>query len=302
MKRKILISACVILTTCSVIAAAGDDSTKIFDAGDKRIMVKDNDQKNRTEVKVYELNSSQDSTFYEQIFEGHYRDGKSREQRKYITAVEIPNPRWKSRRFNSHWAGLGFGFSGFTERGDYNNISFRSSKSTEFSLNLFEKTVPLSKRYRWAVVSGLGLRWTRYHVKGNYHFEEIDDYTELVKAPDGIRYKNSKLGITTLNIPLLLEWQSYKGSLFFSAGVVGSIKTWSYSWIEFYDDNSKKPKKKHNEKVDRGMTLRPVTMDILAQVGTRGLGFYARYSPISIFENKKGPELYPLSFGLMLHF
>ena len=254
------------------------------------------------EVQVYEFNNNQDSTFYEQIFEGHYRDGKSSEQRKYIASVGIPNPRWTKRRFNSHWSGFGLGFSGFAERGDYDKISFRSSKSTEFSFNFFEKTIPISSRYNWAVVTGLGLRWTRYHVKGNYHFEEIDDYTELVQAPDGLRYKNSNLGITTLNIPLLIEWQNNRRNLFFSAGVVGSIKTWSYSRIEYYDDNSNKRKKKQSEKVDQGMTLRPVTMDILAQVGTRGLGVYARYSPISIFETNKGPELYPLSIGMILHF
>ena len=302
MKRKILLSACVLFAFYSTITAASEDSTKIFETGNKRILVKENEEKQRMEVQVYEFHNQQDSTFYEQIFEGHYRDGKSSEQRKYITSVNIPNPRWNKRRFNSHWSGLGLGFAGFAERGDYDDFSFRSSKSSEFSFNMFEKTFPLSNRYRWAAVTGFGMRWTRYHVKGNYHFEEIDDYTELVKAPEGIKYKNSKLGITTINIPLLIEWQNYNGNLFFSAGIVGSVKTWSYSRIEFYDDNDTKHKKKHKEKVDQGMTLRPLTMDFLAQAGTRGIGVYARYSPISIFEKNKGPELYPLSFGMMLHF
>ena len=299
MRRKILLSACAIFAIYGTLTAANEDSTKIFESGNKRIVVKENEQKQRLEVEVYEFNNNQDSTFYEQIFEGHYRDGKSNEQRKYIASVGIPNPRWKTKHFDPHWAGFGLGFSGFAEKGDYNNISFNSSKSWEFSFNFYERAIPLS--YRLAVVTGLGLRWTRYNLKGNYHFEEIDDYTELVEAPDGIRYKSSNLRITTLNIPLLLEWQNGRGNLFFSAGVVGSVKTLSSSRIEFYDDNDKK-RKKHKEKVDRGMTLRPVTMDLLAQVGTKDIGVYARYSPISIFEKNKGPELYPLSFGLMLHF
>ena len=301
MKRKISFSALAIFVFFGSLTAASDDSTKIFEAGNKRILVKENEQKQRTEVQVYEKNNDRDSTFYEQIFEGHYRDGKSSEQRKYL-AVEIPNPRWKSRRFYAHWGGIGFGFANFAEEGDYSNIPIRSSISSEFNLNLYEKTIPLSNRYKWGIVTGFGLRWTRYHVKGNYHFEEIDDYTELVKAPEGIRYKNSKLGITSINIPFLLEWQTPGGHFFLSAGVVGSVKTWSYSWIEFYDETNDRHKKKQKEKVDRGMTLRPVTMDLLAQVGTRNIGFYARYSPISIFEKNKGPELHPLSFGMMLHF
>ena len=290
---------CAIFAIYSTITAAGEDSTKIFETGNKRITVKENEQKQRIEVQVYELNDRQGSTYYEQIFEGHYRDGKSNEKRKYIASVGIPNPRWKTKHFDPHYAGFGLGFAGFAEKGDYNNISFHSGKSWEFSFNFAERAIPIS--YRLAVVTGLGIRWTRYRLKGNYHFEEIDNYTKLVEAPDGIRYKSSKLGITTLNIPLLLEWQNSRGNLFFSAGAVGSVKTWSSSRIEFYDDNYRKHKK-HKEKVDSGMTLRPITMDLLAQAGTKDVGAYVRYSPISIFENNKGAELYPLSFGLMLHF
>ena len=301
MKRKILFSTFALCAIYGTLIAAGKDSTKVFETGNKRILVKENELKQRMEVQVYDLNSKQDSSFYEQIFEGHYRDGKSNEQRKYLASVDIPNPKWTKRRFNSHWSGFALGFAGFTEEGDYDKISFHSSKSFEFSFNFYEKTIPLSSRYRWAVVTGLGLRWTSYFVKGNYHFEEIDDYTELVKAPDDIRYKSSRLGRTAIDIPLLLEWQNYRGNLFFSAGVVGSVKTWSYSRIEFYDE-TERHKKKHKEKVDQGMTLRPITMDVLAQAGTRALGVYARYSPISLFETNKGPELYPLSFGVMLHF
>ena len=304
MKRKIFISAFAVFVLSGIITAAGDDSTKIFETGNKRILVKDNDLKQRTEVQVYEKYNNRDSTFYEQVFEGHYRDGKSNEQRKYLATIDIPMPqqrRWKSSRFYAHWAGFGVGFAGFEERGDYNDFSFSASKSLEYTFNIFEKTIPISKYYKWAVVTGFGFRWTRYRVKGNYHFQEIDDYTELIHAPENITYSKSVLGITTLNFPLLLEWQAFNGKLFFSGGVVGSIKSWSSSYIEYQDNNGRR-RKTEKEKIDRGMTLRPVTMDILLQAGTRGFGAYARYSPISIFENKKGPELYPLSFGLMLHF
>ena len=316
MKRKLLFLACATFAIYGTLTAGDEDSTIIFEMGDKRILVKENEEKQRMEVQVFEFNNKQDSVFYEQIFEGHYRDGKSSEQRKYIASVGIPNIRWKTVRFNPHWAGLGFGFTGFDGVGDYrlhfiedyektdiiDNLSLNSSKSLEFNLNFYEKAFPISNRFRWAAVTGLGLRWTRFEVKGNYHFEEINDYTELVQAPEGRRYKSSSLGITSLNIPILIEWQNHNGNLFFSAGFVGSIKTWSYSRIVYYDDYEKRSKKKHKEKVDQGMTLRPITMDVLAQAGTRNLGVYFRYTPISMFDYDKGPELYPLSFGVMFHF
>ena len=310
MKRKIIISTYAIFALCSIIAAAGEDSTKIFETGNKRILVKENEEKQRMEVQVYEYSNQYDSTFYEQIFEGHYRDGKSSEQRKYITSVNIPNPRWTRKSFDPHWAGFGFGFADFTEDIYFDNYSFSNSelfdnrKSFEFSFNFFEKAIPLSKRYRWGIVTGLGIRWTSYFVKGNFHFEEIDDYTDLVKAPEGVRYKSSRLGITTLNLPLLVEWQDNRGNAFVSAGIVGSVKTWSYSRIEFYDDNEsdRRLRKRHKEKVDQGMTLRAINMDLFMQGGFRCIGVYAKYSPLSIFKDNKGPELYPFAFGLMLHF
>lgn len=298
MKRKILFVTCTLFSICSAFQsnASNEDSVRIFEAGNKRIILIENDYKQRVDVQVYEFNNKHDSVCYEKIFVGHYRDGKSSERRKYVAMIDIPMPGWKSKHFDSHWAGFGVGFADFAGRGDAKDIPLRSSKSLEFNLNLFEEAIPISNRYRWSVVTGFGIRWTRYHIKGNRHFEEIDDYTYLVEAPEDRNYKKSKLGITTLNIPLLVEWQNHKGNLFFSTGIVGSVKTWSSSRIVYTEGPEGK---KYKEKVDKGMTLRPVTMDILTQAGTRRWGVYVRYSPINIFEHKKGPELYPLSVGLM---
>jgi hypothetical protein len=111
--------------------------------------------------------------------------------------------------------------------------------------------------------------------------------------------KASKLNITSLTIPLLLEWQPKKRSseFFLSAGVVGVIKTCSSSKIVYNDASGKK----HKEKMDSGMNIRPVTMDFLFQAGWDWIGLYAKYSPIDLFENGKGPKVHPVSIGLQLH-
>ena len=305
MKNYRLFTACMLFALCGTLTAnaTGEDTTRIFESGNKRIMVTDNEQRQRTEVQVYEMNGYRDSTLYEKIFEGHYRDGKSYEQKKYLATVNIPNPewdvkwgiKWRKKHFEPHWTGLGIGFAGFANEGDATDVRLKSSRSYEINWNLCEQAVPISYRYRWAVVTGLGLRWSRYHLKGNQHFEEINDYTELVQV-DGVRYKKSRLGITHLTLPLLLEWQSPKNHLFFSFGAVGAVKTASSSRVEYYKERGRNRK----EKIDAGMTLRPVTVDLLAQVGTRHWGAFVRYSPVSLFEHRKGPELYPLSFGIML--
>ena len=107
--------------------------------------------------------------------------------------------------------------------------------------------------------------------------------------------------MTSLTIPVLLEWQTpkkrHKPRFFVSGGVVGVIKTTSSSKV-VYDDERGKTRK---QKMDGGMNLRPVTMDFLFQAGVGCIGFYAKYSPFGLFEKDKGPKVHPVSLGLQLH-
>ena len=131
MKCKIFFTTCLLLSLCNSIYsnAADEDSIRIFESGHKRILLKENDYKQRVDVQVYEFNNEHDSVFYEKIFEGHYRDGNISEKRKYVAMIDIPMPRWKSKRFDPHWGGFGIGFADFAGRGDAEEIPLRSSRS-----------------------------------------------------------------------------------------------------------------------------------------------------------------------------
>jgi hypothetical protein len=275
------------------------DSIRIFEAGNRRILLKENEPKERIDVQVYEKNNLGDSTFYERIFEGHYRDGNTLERRKYMASINIPMPGRKhrdpnrSRRFNPHWSGLGMGIAYLTGP-DSRNIPLKSIHSFDFNFHLLEVAVPITPRYRWAFVTGFGLRWQRYHLKGNRHFEESDDYTHLVEV-QGVRYKKSRLGSTSYSIPLLLEWQEPSGSrLFFSFGAIGTVTPWSSSKIVYYDEYGRK----RHQTIAKEMTLRPLNIDLFAQIGLHHWSIFARYTPLSLFRPHKGPELYPLSIGM----
>lgn len=151
----------------------------------KRIEVKDNGD--RMKVKVYEVDEDGDSVDDELIFEGHYRDGQSYERRKHVKSIHIPVPTW-DKDFNPHWAGFGMGFANFADGSlhvnDVDGVSLRSGNSLEYNLNVLEKAFPFS-RYRWAVVIGAGMRWSRYRIDSNEYFKEIDGVTALRPAPGG---------------------------------------------------------------------------------------------------------------------
>lgn len=299
MKTNALISTllCLLLSVATYAQTVVTDTTLYID--NKRIDILDDGE--RTKVKVYEKEGNEAYTSSDLVFEGHYRGGKSHE-RRHINAIHIPLPAW-NKHFSSHWAGLGLGFANFADGSlhinDIDGVSLRSENSFEVNFNFLEKGFIIS-RQGWAIVTGVGMRWNRYRVDTNHHFQEIDGITQLVPAPEGIQYSKSRLNTTSLTVPILLEWQQRNrrgnSGLFVSAGVVGVLKTISSSKIEFRDNG-----KKRKDKMDRGMNIRPVTMDFLVQAGYKRIGLYAKYSPLTLFSGDKGPKVHPVSLGVHFH-
>lgn len=294
MKRFLLIvAACLPLMGLMAAEVNPMPADTVIRLDKKRIEVKDNGD--RMKVRVYETDSEGDEVDDELVFEGHYRDGQSYERRKHIRTINIPVPTW-DRDFSAHWAGFGMGFNSFT--GD--DLPLRKGNSLEYNVNFMEFSLPFS-RYNWAVVTGAGIRWNRYRLDTDAYLMEVDGVTQLVPVSEDMNFKKSKLNTTSITIPVLLEWQTrkvrHRPRFFISGGVVGVVKTMSSSKVTYLNDRGKSK----TEKMDGGMNLRPVSMDLLFQAGVGCMGVYFKYSPIESFESGKGPKVNPISFGLYLH-
>ncbi|MDR1555650.1 MAG: PorT family protein [Tannerellaceae bacterium] len=284
----------------TVINAMPEDTTIVVNG--KRIEIEETNE--RMKVRVYEQTEKEGLIEDEMVFEGHYKDGRSYENRKHVRSIHIHIPTWH-RRFSPHWAGAGMGFTNFADSkleqiNDVEGVSLRSGNSLEYNLNFLETSFLFSRKSGWAVVTGAGMRWSRYQVHGNQYFSELDGFTSLHPAPEGITYSSSRLNITSLTLPVLLEWQNRRKedkSFFISAGVVGVVKTISSSKVTYKDPSDKK----RTDKMDSGMNLRPITIDFLLQAGYDWIGLYARYSPMGLFEGGKGPKIHPVSIGLQFH-
>lgn len=294
MKRFLLIvAACLPLMSMLAAETSPMPADTTIRLEKKRIEVKDNGD--RLKVRVYGTDTDGTQVDDELVFEGHYRDGQSYERRKHIRTINIPVPTW-DRDFSAHWAGFGMGFNSFT--GD--NLALRKGSSLEYNLNFMEFSLPFS-RYNWAIVTGAGLRWNRYRLDTDAYLMEVDGITQLVPVPDDMNFKKSKLNTTSITIPVLLEWQTrkvrHRPRFFISGGVVGVVKTMSSSKVTYVNEKGKSK----TEKMDGGMNLRPVTMDLLFQAGVGCMGLYFKYSPIESFESNKGPKVNPISFGVQIH-
>ncbi len=204
---------------------------------------------------------------------------------------------WKKKANNPHWAGAGIALASISNMDD-TGADLKISKSYSFVVNPIEYCVPIS--HHWLLVSGAGADWTRYHFKGDTGLQEVDGITQFVPAAAGETYKSSKLLTYYITIPLLLEYQTKmqnNRTFFISGGMVGYIKCYSKSQVDVnVNGNIEK------RTLGRDLNLLPVNGRLMMQTGIGDFSFYAYYSPFSLFEKGKGPDMKPIGLGIIIDF
>jgi hypothetical protein len=310
--KKLILFTLFILCTGSYVLAGGmpADTTVNFN----RKMVKVEDNADQIKVKVYER-ATNDTVPYRQLYEGIFSDGKSYERWTVMDAIGIELPLFnkrsdkasrKNRQYwmEPHWAGFGIGFANITDHSlnmtSVNGLAVKPDQTTEWFINLIEHILPIY-RNTFGITTGLGMSWHTFRLDNNTHLVDMNGVTGVYDAPAGITYEYSRLKVVHLTFPVLLEWQPAFGrnhKAFVSAGVVGGLKTYSSFKVKYVDHDGNTVKKVE----DKGLNTRPLTLDLMAQAGYGDISVYAKYSPISIFLDNKGPDVRAASLGLILHF
>ncbi len=242
------------------------------------------------------------------------------------------NVRFRKVRYNKfkgHWAGVELGVNGYVNS-DF-NMSF--SKENEYldlnmnrsifvNINFFQQNINLSKRNNVGLITGLGLGSYNYNFSKdvilNSDSSEITGY-----IAKGTSFRKSKLNITTVNFPLLLEFQNNsnrkRNSFHVSAGVLFGIRIASHTKIYYEEKNKKFSLTKYDPKTDDdvviGQTtspdqkkgkvhddfyLAPFKLDATVRIGYGWLNLFGTYSLSKLFKENKGPELYPFTIGIQL--
>lgn len=212
--------------------------------------------------------------------------------------------RKKQSKFKPHFAGIELGLNNyvnpdfsFTLPNDQRYMDLNTGKSWNFNINFIEYGLPLGTRYA-GIVTGMGFEWNNY-VFDNQNSIRKDENGDIVEfVPEyASTITKSKLNTTYLTAPLLLEFQIPAGKkpVHISAGVIGGVKLHSNTKIK-YTENGNKQKVK-----DKGdYNLSPLRYGATFRIGYRALNIYANYYLTPLFENQRGPELYPLNIGLCL--
>lgn len=304
MKKAILFLVALLLISASTYALepVQNDTTIRF----KDKIVELEDSIGQMKVKVYDLQGNE----YNKLYEGIFADGKSYEKWTVLEEIGLSLPfmpqtkKAKRGRMEPHWAGIGLGFANISDA-QYNlnnidGISLKSESSKEFYINLFEKILPIY-RNNLGLTTGLGFNWRSYYLDYNTHFNEVDGVTALYDAPAGVEYNYSRLRTFHLTIPLLLEWQPTLGNnhkFFMTAGVIGGINTSASQKVKYKDSSNNTVR----DVVAKGLNVAPINIDFHGQIGYGAWSVYAKYSPFSIFQSQKGPDVRSVSVGAMLNF
>ena len=204
----------------------------------------------------------------------------------------------RSGKFNGHWEGVELGFNGF-DKPDYSMynlfqqdfMDLNQGKSAEFNLNFYELNIGLAKSYV-GLVSGMGLSFNSYRFENPYTLGK-GEYTIIPARLNADNLSKTKLAISYLKVPLLLEFQipvnQHEGRLFINAGLVGGVKIGSHTKVK---QDDKKDKNRS------GFYLNSFKYEATARVGYKDVSLFATYSLIPLFQAGKGPELKPFTIGI----
>ena len=291
--KHVILAALLLLSSTGIAAQKTAQDTTLFVNGQK-IVIKQGEGKMK--VKIYEATSKGDTIQNEQIFEGVYLDGQSTEKRTLLDGLPFNLKKKGRNNFDPHASGFYFGYTqlsnDFFGFGTNAMPNLNAFKSWEIGANLFTTDIPLSRNRHWAATAGLGWGYRSFRLDNNAAFISADGKTTIQPGDEATEYSKSRLRYFYFRIPLSIEWQTKvnnRGPVFIAAGPEIEIRHGIKSMAKVNGDS---------QTLGNGMYVRPVGVNLLLQAGYDDIGVYLRYSANTLFQKNKGPEMYPLSFGL----
>jgi hypothetical protein len=203
-----------------------------------------------------------------------------------------------------HWGGFGMGVNGWMSNGGFtlpksqNYMELNYGKSLNFQLNPFEKDIHIYKNYVNLVV-GLGFEWSQYEFSNKTKLNPDSSYTYgVIDSTNTFTYKKNRFKTTFINVPVLLEFNTHKNpkkAFHIAVGAIGGYKLGSRTrQILELNGNTIKNIKRDDYNIN------PFRVNAHASIGYHNFTLYADYALTSLFENGKGPELYPFTIGVKL--
>lgn len=208
--------------------------------------------------------------------------------------------------FSGHWSGIYLGLNGFANT-DYSNylpdeagfMDVNLLRSSVLNLNMIQYSKSFQHtRNTIGLVTGLGLEIQTYFLDKNTSIEKVANRIQGVKLFFDSNQK-SKLSSVYLSIPLLMEFQipikNYGNRFYVSAGVVVNKRLSTHTKVKYRKNNKKEKLKKPDD-----FYLHDIRFSAMLRAGYRWINLYASYDLQPLFQESKGPKIYPFSIGVSL--
>jgi len=210
-------------------------------------------------------------------------------------------------KFEGHWAGIEFGINSFAQK-DYSNYSegekgFMDNnliRSNTLNLNILQYSKGIQQnRKTIGLVTGVGLCFQSYRF-GNDITIKTDENRKVY--PESLFFdsnQKSKLSLFYLEVPLLMEFQvpvkNNADRLYLSVGLTGARRLETHTKVKYRKDGKREKLKSPGD-----YSIQDYKFAGAFRIGYRWINLFASYDLVPLFENHKGPELYPFSVGIKL--
>ncbi len=295
MRRTVTTIVCALLFSCALFAGNTEagDSVECFSRPDSVVFLHG---EKGVELKVF---GAKDNPDYYYSYRRNVDDGaevsKEGNSGWDFTLPFVDSSEKKSGRslYSFECGGLGFGFVNAVDAPAAMNVNMASSYEAFIDHLLAVSCRPW--RNGTSFMIGFGFGWRNYRMTGANRFVQEGGMIGLDKYEDGADVQFSRLKMFSLMFPVMFRQELGKG-FEISAGPVlnvnvhGSMKT-KYTVGDDKIENS-----------TDDIHQRKVTVDLMAQLNYKAIGFYVKYSPCKILDESYGPEFRHLSAGITLFY
>ncbi len=205
------------------------------------------------------------------------------------------------------WRGVDFGVNGLLTADNkvelpagFEFLELNYAKSYFFSWNFFQRNIHIY-RNNVNLGTGLGASWYHYNFRNAYTLTPNVSY-QSATFDSTIKYSRNRLGLTYLNVPLFLEFNTNNtdasNSFHIAAGMEFGYNVFSNLLKQKYEADGHKIKTRQED----DFNINPFRYDIIGRIGYGNFTLFGKYSLSTLFEKGKGPVLYPFTAGLNLNF
>ena len=222
------------------------------------------------------------------------------EEEAYPDTVKLTT---KRRQRYDHFNGIDFGVNGFLSddnsfdlQEDAEFLELDYAKSWYIAVNFLEKYIPIAHE-KFGISTGLGVEANRYFFDKEITLVSTGDTTIGITDITKNISKN-KMNVLMLNWPLFLETNLGKDALHSFHLAIGGMLSYRLRSRTMQKFRQNGEDFKVRNRTDFNMN--PFRLNAVVRLGYGDFTVFASYGLTSVFDDDKGPEVFPFTAGVSL--